>query len=56
MVRIVCPCKDCENKGCGPYHDKCEAYQKWVQENKEQKQKQKRDDVIRYSKGPSRYW
>ena len=23
------PCKDCERKGCGPYHDKCEVYQAW---------------------------
>lgn len=24
-----CPCKDCENKGCGSYHDECEPYQKF---------------------------
>lgn len=24
---INCPCKDCEKKGCGVYHDKCEKYQ-----------------------------
>lgn len=24
---IKCPCKDCERKGCGPYHDVCEPYQ-----------------------------
>ena len=23
------PCKYCENKGCGVYHDECEAYQKF---------------------------
>lgn len=21
-----CPCKNCERKGCGAYHDQCEAY------------------------------
>lgn len=25
------PCKTCENKGCGSYHDECEAYQEYVQ-------------------------
>lgn len=23
------PCKDCENKGCGAFHDKCEPYRKF---------------------------
>ena len=27
---MICPCKDCEKKGCGVYHDKCEEYQKYV--------------------------
>ncbi len=26
------PCADCENKGCGAYHDKCEAYQEYAAE------------------------
>ena len=26
---VTCPCLECENQGCGPYHDKCEAYQGW---------------------------
>lgn len=24
------PCKDCKNCGCGPYHDKCPEYQKYL--------------------------
>ena len=24
---INCPCINCEKKGCGVYHDKCEKYQ-----------------------------
>ena len=24
---INCPCKDCPKKGCGAYHEECEAYQ-----------------------------
>lgn len=23
---MMCPCKDCEKKGCSAYHDKCEKY------------------------------
>lgn len=23
------PCKDCERKGCGSYHDKCPEYQEY---------------------------
>lgn len=22
-------CKDCQNKGCGSYHDECEQSQEW---------------------------
>lgn len=28
----VAPCKDCEMKGCGPYHDKCPKYLSWRKE------------------------
>ena len=23
------PCIDCENKGCGSYHDECERHKEW---------------------------
>lgn len=26
------PCTQCDNRGCGAYHDKCEAYQSYKQE------------------------
>lgn len=29
---MICPCKECPNKGCGSYHDKCRAYQDFVAE------------------------
>lgn len=28
------PCSECENKGCGAYHDKCEEYQAYKEERK----------------------
>lgn len=27
MKQDNCPCKDCEKKGCGAYHELCEKYQ-----------------------------
>ena len=29
---MVNPCKNCENKGCGTFHDECEPYQNYLQE------------------------
>lgn len=26
---MKCPCIDCDNKGCGSFHDKCEEFQKY---------------------------
>lgn len=26
---MICPCKNCEKKGCGSYHDQCNEYQVW---------------------------
>lgn len=35
MGLMICPCRDCEKKGCGAYHSKCEKYQKYVAWRKE---------------------
>lgn len=32
---MICPCKDCENKGCGAYHSSCEPYLAFVKERNE---------------------
>lgn len=29
---MTCPCIDCERKGCGAYHDKCELYKKYKED------------------------
>lgn len=26
---MICPCKDCEEQGCGKKHDSCEPYIRW---------------------------
>ena len=31
---MVNPCKNCPNKGCGPYHDECADYQEYTKEKK----------------------
>ena len=27
---MICPCKDCEKKGCGTYHSQCKPYLDYV--------------------------
>lgn len=27
------PCVECDKKGCGSYHDQCEKYKKWKEED-----------------------
>lgn len=42
-----CPCKNCENKGCGSYHDICKQYLTWSAErtkHRELEQQNKRDE------------
>ena len=26
---MKCPCRECEKRGCGPYHDQCTAYSRF---------------------------
>ena len=33
------PCVDCENKGCGAYHDKCELYLAFRDEQRQLQEK-----------------
>lgn len=32
------PCKDCEKKGCGAYHDKCPEYLAFKEQHKKEKE------------------
>lgn len=36
---MICPCKHCEDAGCGSYHDKCQRYKEWREELDEKKAK-----------------
>lgn len=49
---MICPCKDCENKGCGTYHDQCEKYQQYVEwRNYIHNQERKEKDILYGGKG-----
>ena len=42
---MICPCKDCDKKGCGEYHSQCKLYLeyvKWRQVINEEERKSKR--------------
>lgn len=43
---VVAPCKDCERKGCGSYHDKCEKFIKF----KNAKAKTRETEIENYSR------
>lgn len=44
-VKNIVPCKDCENKGCGAYHDKCEKYLQFIKSNEETKKRQHKYNI-----------
>lgn len=41
------PCAKCENKGCGVYHDKCEAYRKFREESDAVKEEMRKKTEIK---------
>lgn len=41
------PCKDCENKGCGSYHDRCEKYQEYKQKIEKAREKRELEYISR---------
>ena len=38
---INCPCVNCEKKGCGVYHDKCEKFLAFKRESAAEAEKRK---------------
>lgn len=44
---MICPCKTCDRKGCGSYHDSCEPYKEWAAANKEKNEKRKAEKDVR---------
>ena len=46
---MICPCQDCEKKGCGVYHDICEKYQKYVEHRKYTKKREREESEKIYN-------
>ena len=47
-------CENCENRGCGSYHDKCEKYQEFLEANnlvKSNRRKKKEIEEIHIESG-----
>lgn len=53
---MICPCKNCEKKGCGPYHDECKAYQEWSQESRRVKERSRLASDEDYLGKPKKRW
>lgn len=51
MEQDNCPCKDCEKKGCGAYHELCEKYQAFRAE----KLKEYEERIKGFTKNYKRY-
>lgn len=49
---MICPCKTCPNKGCGPKHDTCELYLEWTKHIHQvaQTQRRKKAEETRFYK------
>lgn len=45
---MICPCKECPDKGCGSYHDQCGKYQEWMSEQRIIKEKKKNDSIYNH--------
>lgn len=45
------PCKNCPNKGCGPYHDECERHKEFkLEKRKANSELRKLDACLSYLK------
>lgn len=43
---MICPCKDCEKKGCGIYHSQCQAYLDYAQWRKDINEKERKSKMF----------
>lgn len=51
---MICPCKDCENKGCGEYHSKCEPYLQFAQWRKDVNERARIEKNLSYNKNAAK--
>ncbi len=45
-TKMICPCKDCENKGCGVYHSQCEKYLEYRESLEMARKKEKEEKMF----------
>ena len=48
MKQNNCPCKNCEKKGCGAYHDICEKYQAFREEKEKEYEERLKNHPTNY--------
>lgn len=46
---MICPCKDCVNKGCGIYHSKCKPYLDYVEWKKQVNENERKAKQFSYN-------
>ena len=51
---MICPCKNCKQKGCGIFHDQCEAYKVWSDDKVKKNQKRNADYDASYTRHPNK--
>lgn len=54
---MICPCKDCEKKGCGAYHSQCKEYIEFTEWKKQTNANERQAKQFNYkSNERSRKW
>ena len=48
------PCKHCERKGCGKYHDQCKRYKDFVENRQAYLEKKNIEQETKYSMNPQK--
>ena len=53
---MICPCKDCEKKGCGNYHSQCQKYLMYVQEKRLASERERKEKTLTYNERGRKKW
>ena len=49
-----CPCKKCDRKGCGSYHDVCKEYKGWSSEKEANNLKRYKESDSKHTNHPNK--
>lgn len=53
---MLCPCKDCEKKGCGDYHSQCKAYLEFSEFRKQANKNEREQKIYSYNTRRREKW